>query len=187
MFAPVLSRVFRKDRVRSQAETLYAALAEQSRAPEFYALAGVPDTPEGRFELLSAHMFIVLSRLRRDAPQTDRLVRLLQEVFFERLDSALRELGVGDLSVGRKIRALAESFYGRYSAYETASGVDGEALKSALARNVFASEDANKAASVAAYVVAARSRLDAVPLDALSGAVEALSELSASLITKHTP
>jgi len=182
MFAPVLTRVFRKDRVRSQAETLYAALAEQSRAPEFYAIAGVPDTPEGRFELLTVHMGLVISRLRRDAPDADRLVRLLQEVFFERLDAALREMGVGDLSVGRKIRALAEGFYGRYSAYESAP--DGETLSAALARNVFASADAGKAAPVAAYVIAARSRLEAASLDALSGEVEKLSELSASLITQ---
>ena len=186
MFSPALKNVFRKDRVRSQAETLYAALAGQSRAPEFYAVAGVPDTPEGRFDLLAAHMFLVIDRLRRESPETDRLVRLVQEVFFERLDAALREMGVGDLSVGRKIRALSEAFYGRYSAYETGVRNNDGALGAALARNVLGSGDAEQAEPLAAYVRAARSSLDAVPIDALAGAVESLSAISQSLLPRNS-
>ncbi|MEK7265026.1 MAG: ubiquinol-cytochrome C chaperone family protein [Pseudomonadota bacterium] len=187
MFAPVLKTVFRKDRVRSQAETLYAALAGRSRAPEFYAIAGAPDTPEGRFDLLSLHMFLIIDRLRREAPETDRLVRLVQEVFFERLDSALREMGVGDLSVGRKIRGLAEAFYGRYAAYETGVRDESGALKAALARNVYGSDDAERALLLADYVRAARSHLSAVPLDALDAEVDALAEISRRLISREAP
>lgn len=186
MFAPVLKAVFRKDRLRSQAETLYAVLAGQSRAPEFHAVARVPDTPEGRFDLLAVHMFLVIERLRREAPETDRLVRLLQEVFFERLDFALREMGVGDLSVGRKIRALAEAFYGRYSAYETGVRDDGGALDAALARNVFGSDDLDQAKLLAAYVRAARTELDASPIDALHTTVEGLAALSRAHISPRS-
>ena len=175
MFAPALKSVFRKDRVRSQAETLYAALAEQSRAPEFYAAGGVPDTPEGRFDLLALHMVLIIDRLRPEAPETDRLVRLVQEVFFERLDSALREMGVGDLSVGRKIRALAEAFYGRYAAYAAGLKDAGAGLEAALARNVFGSADAETAEHLAAYVRAARSHLAEAPTDALDAAVDGLA------------
>src|SRR3990167_5072169 len=178
MFAPVLNNLFRKDPVRSQAETLYAALAERSRAPEFYTLAGVADTPEGRFDPLALHMFLAVDRLRRETPQTDRLVRRLQEVFFERLDSALREMGVGDLSVGRKIRGLAEAFYGRYAAYEAGFRDAGAALDAAIARNLLGSDDAALAKPLADYVRAARSNLAEAPIDALDAAFEGLAEIS---------
>jgi cytochrome b pre-mRNA-processing protein 3 len=59
-------------------------------------------------------MVLAIDRLRREVPAQDRLIRLLQEIYFESLDSALREMGVGDLAVARKIRALAEAFYGRF-------------------------------------------------------------------------
>lgn len=188
MFAPVLKFVFRKDRARSQAETLHVALAAQARAPEFYAIAGAPDTPEGRFDMLALHMFLVIDRLRREAPETDRLVRLLQEVFFERLDSALREMGVGDLSVGRKIRALAEDFYGRYSAYErgVADEVAAGALEDAIARNALGTDDAARARPLADYVRAAREKLTAVPIDTLETAITDLGSLSRSIIVRGT-
>lgn len=190
MFAPTLKSVFRKDQARSQAETLHAALAAQARAPGFYAVAGAPDTPEGRFDMLALHMFLVIDRLRREAPGTDRLVRLLQEVFFERLDSALREMGVGDLSVGRKVRALAEDFYGRYSAYERGAGGEAVdeagALEDAIARNVLGTDDAARARLLADYVRAAREKLIGVPIDALEAAVRDLGLLSGSLTARGT-
>lgn len=186
MLAPVLRSVFRKDRARSQAETLHAALAEQARAPEFYAIAGAPDTPEGRFDMLALHMFLVIDRLRREAPETDRLVRFLQEVFFERLDSALREMGVGDLSVGRKIRALAEAFYGRYSAYERGVASEAGALEDAIARNVLGTDAAVQARPLADYARAAREKLTSVPIDMLEAAIADLGSLSRSIIARGT-
>ncbi len=190
MFAPTLKSVFRKDLARSQAETLHAALADQARAPEFYAIAGAPDTPEGRFDMLALHMFLVIDRLRREAPETDRLVRLLQEVFFERLDAALREMGVGDLSVGRKIRALAEAFYGRYSAYERSVAGDiadgAGALEEAIARNVLGTDDASRAKPLADYARAAREKLIAAPIDALEAAIADLGPLSRSAVARGT-
>lgn len=181
MIAPVLKSVFRKDRVRSQAETIHEALAGQARAPGFYTSAGAPDTPEGRFDMLALHMFLAIDRLRREAPDTDRLVRLLQEVFFERLDAALREMGVGDLSVGRKIRALAEAFYGRYSAYERGVADKARALEEAIARNVLATDDADRAAPLANYVREARAKLADVPIDSLDAAIADLASLSQSI------
>lgn len=187
MIAPVLKSVFRKDRTRSQAETIHEALAEQARAPEFYADAGAPDTPEGRFDMLALHMFLAIDRLRREAPQTDRLVRLLQEVFFERLDSALREMGVGDLSVGRKIRGLAEALYGRISAYDRSFEIEAGALEAAIARNVLATEDAERAAPLADYMRAARAKLADAPIDALDTAIADLASLSRSVISRGKP
>lgn len=184
MIAPVLKSVFRKDRVRSQAETIHEALAEQARAPEFYGNAAAPDTPEGRFDMLALHMFLVIDRLRRGAPDTDRLVRQLQEVFFERLDAALREMGVGDLSVGRKIRALAEAFYGRYSAYQRGVADKTRALEEAIARNVLATEDADRAAPLANYVRAARTKLAEAPIGSIEAAIADLASLSQSIVER---
>ncbi len=186
MIAPVLKSIFRKDRDRIQAETLHAALAGQARAPEFFEIAGAPDTPEGRFDMLALHMFLAIERLRQETPVTDRVVRLLQEVFFERLDSALREMGVGDLSVGRKIRGLAEAFYGRYSAYESAKEGDPHDLARAIARNVLGTDDANKAALLADYVRAARQSLSLAPIDTLDAAIAELAAISKTVISRKT-
>lgn len=178
----MIASLFRKDRAQSQAETLYAALAGQARAPEFYAVAGAPDTPEGRFDMLALHMFLAIDRLRRDAPDQDRLIRRIQEIFFESLDSALREMGVGDLSVGRKVRGLAEAFYGRFSAYERTIGDDSGALEAALARNVIGSEDASAGRALAFYARAARKELEQAPSGDLASAFARLSALSGDLV-----
>ena len=172
----MIGALFRKDRVRSQAETLYAAIADQARAPDLYALCGAPDTPEGRFDMLALHMVLAIDRLRRDAPATDRLVRLVQEIFFESLDSALREMGVGDLSVGRKMRGLAEAFYGRYSAYDQAGTSD--ALEAAIARNALGSDDPMAARRLAGYFRQAQSALADASADDLPDAIRRLAALS---------
>lgn len=178
----MLETLFRKDPVRSQAETLYAAIADQARSPGFYTVARAPDTPQGRFDMLALHMFLALERLRVDAPATDRLTRLLQEIFFQSLDSALREMGVGDLSVGRRIRGLAESFYGRFSAYERAA--DADALAAAIARNVLGTDDAAAGRPLAVYAAEARDRLQGAAIEDLAVAVSQLAALSAQRFSK---
>lgn len=169
---------FRKDQTQSQAETLFAALNDQARRPAFYAAGGAPDTVEGRFEVLAAHLFLVIRRLKRDAPASDRLSAALQSIFFRRLDDALREMGVGDLSVGRKIRGFAESFYGRATAYDAALGDQDDALAEALARNVYESDDPQRARLLAAYMRRADVRLAATPPADLAAAVGRLGEVA---------
>lgn len=180
----MIASIFRKDRAQSQAETLYAALAGQARAPEFYAIAGAPDTPEGRFDMLALHMFLAIDRLRGEGAKEGRLIRRLQEIFFESLDGALREMGVGDLSVGRKIRGLAEAFYGRFSAYERAIGEAEEALEAALSRNVIGTEDASAGRMLARYVRGARAALEETPADDLASAFARLSAISSELVAR---
>ncbi len=169
---------FRKDQTQSQAETLFAALNDQARRPAFYAAGGAPDTVEGRFEVLAAHLFLVIRRLKRDAPASDRLSAALQSIFFRRLDDALREMGVGDLSVGRKIRGFAESFYGRATAYDAALGDQDDALAKALARNVYESGDPQRARLLAAYITRADDALAATPAADLAAAVGRLGEVA---------
>lgn len=172
---------FRKDQTQSQAETLFEGLNEQARRPEFYERLGAPDTVEGRFEVLALHIFLILRRLKHDAPASDRLSAAIQEVFFRRLDHALRELGVGDLSIGRKIRGLAEAFYGRATAYEKALNDGGDAIAVALARNVFESNDAARAAPLADYVTKADRLFTETAADNLAGAIARLTELSSAI------
>lgn len=164
--------LFRKDPVRDQAIDAYEAIVGQSRAPAFFTDHGAPDTVEGRFEILALHVFLVLRRLKGAGPAADRFSQALFDVFFQNMDDSLREMGVGDLSVGKKIRRMAEAFYGRLGAY--AAGLDAGApaegapdpLASALARNVFAAEGAH-AASLAAYARNAGAHLAAQPIDSL--------------------
>jgi cytochrome b pre-mRNA-processing protein 3 len=153
---------FRKDPRLDAAEALYLAAAGQALRPEFYASGGVPDSFEGRFELAALHLWLALARLKTAAAARETSQALV-DAFFRRLDDALRESGVGDLSVGRRIRKLAEAFYGRARAYDAALAPEAPAdgLAAALARNVFSSSDPATGAALAVYVRRAAAALSA--------------------------
>ena len=154
---------------RAGAETarrLYAAAAAQARAPGFYR-AGAPDTVDGRFDLLMLHVFLLIRRLRRDGPAGAALAQALFDEAFADMDRALREMGVGDLGVPKRIDAMAKAFYGRAAAYDAALDAPDDAdLRRALGRNLFETETAP--AAFAAYVRGAEARLASAPL--LAGA-----------------
>ena len=116
---------------------LYAALVAQARRPEFYRACGVPDTLDGRFELIALHAFLILRRLKQEHDRTAGLAQNLFDTFFLDMDRSLRELGVGDLGVGRRVRAMAEGLYGRIAAYEAGLADGAEELAAALERNLF--------------------------------------------------
>lgn len=121
---------------RSLAE-LYAALATQARRPTFYTKLGVPDTVDGRFDLLVLHAWLVMHRLD-DEPESGELKQDLFDTMFDHLDLTVREMGAQDLGVGRRIKRMAEGFQGRASAYREAWLARDEArLREALRRNVF--------------------------------------------------
>jgi len=115
---------------------LYRRIVAQSRRPEFYIAYRVADSLDGRFDVTALHVFLVLRRLKGEAARG--LSQTLFDAFFEGLDDGLREMGVGDLAVGKKIRQMAEAFYGRVAAYDDglAESHD-ETLKAALARNLY--------------------------------------------------
>ena len=160
---PLLKRLFDFGRPSEQPEALHAALLAQARHPAFYE-GGVPDTFEGRFDLLLLHLVLLLGRLREDEV-TRALAQDVFDHFFREMDRALREMGVGDLSVPRRVHDMAEAFYGRARAYDAALGTPGnEALEAALDRNVFAGTgDREAPARLARYVRAAVETLAAVP------------------------
>ena len=160
---PPLKRLLGLGRSTEQPEALYAALLAQARQPAFYQ-GGVPDTLEGRFDLMLLHLLLLLRRLREDA-LTRTLAQDVFDLFFREMDRALREMGVGDLSVPRRVHDMAEAFYGRARAYDAALEAEGdEALAAALDRNVFAGTgDREAPARLARYVRAAVETLAAVP------------------------
>lgn len=118
---------------------LYGAAVGAARSPALFSVLGVPDTLEGRFDLVSLHVGLLIRRLRTDGDA--RGAALAQAVFdamFADMDVNLREMGVGDMSVGKRVRGMWEAFHGRALAYETAlDSADPQALAEALARNVW--------------------------------------------------
>lgn len=125
--------------------SLYGTLVAQARSPQFYLHAGVPDTVEGRFEMVALHTFLVLRRLKAGGEEGKALGQKVFDVLFDDMDQTLREMGVGDLSVGKKIKALASSFYGRIQAYEEGlqDQENDDLLADAVSRNVFAGSPAS--------------------------------------------
>jgi cytochrome b pre-mRNA-processing protein 3 len=121
---------------RPAAEAAYRAVVAQARRPEFYRALGVPDTLDGRFELIALHVFLVLRRLKGEASARD-MSQALADRLFEDLDRSLREMGAGDLGVGRRVKAMARAFYGRIAAYEAGLAAGGGALAAALGRNLY--------------------------------------------------
>ena len=164
-------RLFAQRPAYAAGQALYAAAAARARAPEFYTAAGVPDTVEGRFELYLVHVVLVVNRLRGHGPRAAETNQVVFDAFLKGLDDALREMGVGDLSVGKKMRRLGEAFYGRAKGYAAALTAlpDAAELEALIARTLYADQpDAPAhAARMGAYVARTAAALDAQPLDAL--------------------
>jgi cytochrome b pre-mRNA-processing protein 3 len=119
------------------ADLAYRRVVEQARQAVFFTDYGVPDTLDGRFELTCLHAFLYLHRLKVERPQSARLCQSFFDRMFADFDRALREMGIGDLSVGKQVKRMAQAFYGRIRAYEAGLADDDSALGAALARNLF--------------------------------------------------
>ncbi len=145
-------------------EALYNAVSVQARQPAFYTDLGVEDRIDARFELYTLHVLLLILRLRdedKDGPAAGAAyAQSLFDVYVSALDNVLRELGVGDMSMARKMRTLGEALYGRMTAYEPpVRADDAQTLALHLARNVYISEDTARAESLARYALAARASL----------------------------
>lgn len=168
----MLMSLFRKRPAQSVGDVLYAAVAAQARQPAFYTALGVADRIDARFELYTLHALLLILRLRDEdtegAGEGVAAAQSLFDAYVSALDNVLRELGVGDVSMAKKMRTLGEALYGRMTAYESPlrSG-DAAALSAGLARNVFESEDAERGAVLARYALAARAGLAAQPFAAV--------------------
>jgi cytochrome b pre-mRNA-processing protein 3 len=146
---------------------LYELAVRQARDPRFYTGLGVADRIDARFELYTLHVLLLVMRLRDEGSRGAEAGQELFDTYVSALDHALRELGVGDISVGKKMRKLGEALYGRMTAYEgPLRNGDAQALASGLARNVFEREDPAVGEALARYALASRARMAAQPFEA---------------------
>jgi cytochrome b pre-mRNA-processing protein 3 len=160
--------IFRKDPLQAAAAQLYDAAVAQARQPALYAEGGVPDTLDGRFEMLALHVFLVMHRLK-DHGEAAALSQRLAEALFDDLDANLREMGAGDLGVGPRVKRMARGFYGRAAAYEAGLAGAPGVLEDAVRRNVYgtAAPPAGAVERMAAYARSAAAALAAQPLAGL--------------------
>jgi cytochrome b pre-mRNA-processing protein 3 len=169
---------FRRNPANHSIASLYGTIVAQARAAPFYRICGVPDTVNGRFEMVLLHTVLVLRRLESEPPPVRRIGQALFDRFCADMDGSLREMGVGDLAVPVKMRKIGEAFYGRQAAYGAALAAnDAEPLVAALERNVFGTHTGTQSPTsapgvdrLAAYVRAAAAQLADQSGEALSRA-----------------
>lgn len=138
-----LQRILKRKAGHVPPERIYAEIVAQARRPWPYARLGVPDTIDGRFDMLILHAFLVFRRLKAGDERAHAFSQDVFDAMFRSLDHTLREMGVGDMAVGKRIRKMAEIFYGRSHAYEAALSAEADragALAEAIRRNIFAGE-----------------------------------------------
>lgn len=157
----MLERLFRPRQARVAGEALYAGLVDQARRPELYRDLGVADRIDSRFELYVLHLALILTRLKGEGEAASETGQAVFDAFVGALDDSLRELGVGDLSVAKKMRKLGEAVYGRVVGYQTAvSAGDAESLAGLIARAVYGEETTtDQARGLAAYALATSATL----------------------------
>jgi cytochrome b pre-mRNA-processing protein 3 len=150
----MLNVFIRRRPVRDAAEAAYIRIIEQSRQPAFFVVYGVPDTFDGRFELICLHAFFLLYRLKAERPRSAELSQGVFDTMFADFDRSIRELGVGDLSVGKHVKRMARGFYGRIRAYQEGIERGDRVLNAALARNLYGTmrESAPETAAMVEYV-----------------------------------
>jgi cytochrome b pre-mRNA-processing protein 3 len=157
----MIFHLFRRTPPDPSIALLYGAIVAQARAPAFYQSYGVPDTVNGRFEMIVLHLVLLLQRLELRQEPMGELGQGVFDRFCRDMDANLREIGVGDLSVPRKMRSMGEAFYGRQQVYAAALASPERApLAAALALNVYgAAEVQSGAARLAAYARQAMGQL----------------------------
>ena len=141
-------------------DSIYGMIVARAREPRFYQQYGVPDTVDGRFDLLLLHLWMVLRRLGPqglDSPMSQALL----DCFCSDMDANLREMGIGDLTVPKRMQKFGEAFYGRSTAYDAALEKGRDALAQAICKNVLNGTASAQAARLAAYTEAVLADLAA--------------------------
>ncbi len=159
-------KFFRRRPHEDAAVRLYTAVISQARRPEFYRDLAVADSVDGRFEMVALHAFFIMRRLRDQGAAERALSQAVFDIMFDDMDQNLRELGTGDLGVGKRVKSMAQAFYGRIAAYDAGlAQADDMALIAALRRNVYrqASVEDGVVAGLAAYVRRQVAALDRQP------------------------
>jgi len=162
-----------------KADELYGAVVAQARKPAFYSLYGVPDTMSGRYELIILHLALVLDRLKGGGVEADTVGRRTLERFVTDMDDCMREIGVGDMTVPKKVKKAAAGFYERAHAYGLLlANNDEETLAEALSDIVYQRDPADPSSPrrLAAYATSVHTSLKAQPVDTLSDVTLAFPE-----------
>jgi cytochrome b pre-mRNA-processing protein 3 len=156
--------LFGRGRMERTGFQLYTQAVQAARAPYFYSALGVADTLDGRFDLVGLYACMVIRRLRTAPPDGPRLAQAVFDAMFSDMDINLREMGVSDMAIAKRVRAMWEAFHGRAMAYEAPLAThDTAALTEALARNVWRGGSAEGAPAVARIAMAQMAALEQAP------------------------
>lgn len=163
----MFATIFSAKAERKNAHAIYYSLVTRARQPAFYTDMGVADTIEGRFDLILLHLFMVDKRLEAEGQAYVRLRRYVQETMISDMDRSFRELGVGDMSVGKEMKKVGAAWLGRRSVYEMATKEDAEpsVLLAAIEKNIFRGENSTGAAALVGYVRSTIAELASISLD----------------------
>lgn len=157
--------LLRRRRQGQDIEPLYGAMMTNALNPKLFISAGLHDTFEGRFESVALHAALLLRRLKQLPHPAEEIAQEIVDRIFDGLDAAMRESGISDVGVPKRMKTFAKGFYGRLEAYSAALDArDNEALAAALSRNACDGATANPA--LIAYVTQSAEALAAAPLDA---------------------
>jgi cytochrome b pre-mRNA-processing protein 3 len=172
----MLKQFFRGPGVASpRSDSVYAAIVAAARRLWLYSRAGVPDTVSGRFDMIVLHLALVIERLRGGGPREAALAQAVLDTMFADMDRSLREMGVGDLSLAKRMRTMAGAYYGRALAYREAFAAadPAPAVAAVLARNLHPAELPPMAelARLAQHAVAFRAALAAMPIEQLANGI----------------
>lgn len=170
--------MFSRKRYERAGFALYTAAVRAARDPFYYAALDVPDTMDGRFDMIGLYTFLLIDRLHREQEAGKALAQAVFDAMFLDMDHTLRELGIGDITVGRKNKAMWEALNGRRQAYEVAVATgDADALADAVGRNVWRGAPPDGVAvRLAAVIIEQHRHLAGQSLDALiTGRVEFLA------------
>ncbi|UJW85824.1 ubiquinol-cytochrome C chaperone family protein [Devosia sp. SL43] len=168
----MILNLFRKNTATEPVYAVYNAIVAQSRQPRFYADWQVPDTVTGRFDMICLHMALLFRRLRSEAGERKDFSQAVFDLFFKDMDRSLREMGVGDLGVPKRIQKMGNIFFGLLAAMnEAMDRNDAVALEAVLARNIFDGNPGPHIRALADYLLAEDHALSAQPAAAITGGV----------------
>ena len=157
--------LFRSKRHERAGFTLYTKAVEAARDPYFYTTLGVPDTLDGRFDLVGVHVFLIIDRLRAAPAPAPAIGQAVFDAMFADMDFNLREMGVGDMSVAKRMKEMWEAFNGRAVTYAAALTAEPDTLPDALARNVWrGAAPAGAADALAALIRRDHAAMADIPL-----------------------
>jgi len=164
----MLKQFLAKRKHGDAAHALYVAAVNQAREPHFYRDLEVEDSLDGRFDLITVHVFLVINRLKRlygDDKEAEDLSQVMFDIMFGDMDRSLREMGVGDLSVGKRVKAMAKAFFGRVEAYDAGLREGSAVLEQALLRNLYRGKEPKleSLTAMADYVRRQYEHLQSIP------------------------